>query len=108
MDEVDKYANIVGVKTLIIFRIIGGAGFDFISYAAGLTPMRFSVYFIITAVFSIPSLLALVYMFDRALNLHRIFIIPLILCILIFTIVIPYYVYRRQKILKKEIHNNEN
>jgi len=97
MDEVDAIANMVGVKTLIILRIVGGAGFDIVSYAAGLTPMRFGIYILITIVCSVPSLLGLVYMFERALNLPRIFVIPLMVGILILAVVIPYFVYQRQR-----------
>lgn len=58
MIKVDEFAAVEGKQVLIISRLIGFSLFDFISYAAGLTKLRFKDYFMITAVFGlIPILL---------------------------------------------------
>jgi uncharacterized membrane protein YdjX (TVP38/TMEM64 family) len=53
--KVDEFTESFGTEVLIISRLFGFSFFDVISYAAGLTKMKFVRYFIITALFSIPS-----------------------------------------------------
>lgn len=52
MKQVDDFIQVSGVKLLIIGRLFGFTVFEVISYAAGLTNMKFKIYFIITAIFS--------------------------------------------------------
>lgn len=52
MAKVDEFVNISGIKILILSRVFGFALFEIISYAAGLTSMKFRDYFLITLVFS--------------------------------------------------------
>lgn len=51
--KIDEFASVEGKEALIISRLFGFALFDFISYAAGLTNIKFKDYFIITAVASL-------------------------------------------------------
>jgi uncharacterized membrane protein YdjX (TVP38/TMEM64 family) len=51
--KIDEFASVEGKEVLIISRLFGFALFDFISYAAGLTTIKFKDYFIITAVASL-------------------------------------------------------
>ncbi len=50
MDKVDSFTKDYGVKTLIFLRVTQGNFTDFISYAFGLTKMKFLPYFAISAV----------------------------------------------------------
>lgn len=57
MRKVDEFATYEGRDVLILARLFGFSLFDFISYAAGLTTIRFREYFLITAFFGlIPNL----------------------------------------------------
>jgi len=62
----DGTANTFGIKSLIVLRLIGVGSFDVISYIAGLTPMKFYVYFLITAICSVPRLIVVLYVMDQA------------------------------------------
>ena len=58
MTKIDEFAAVEGGQILIISRLIGFALFDFISYAAGLTKIKYKDYIVITAVFGlIPNIL---------------------------------------------------
>jgi uncharacterized membrane protein YdjX (TVP38/TMEM64 family) len=58
MTKIDEFAAAEGRQILIISRLIGFALFDFISYAAGLTKLKYKDYIVITAVFGlIPNIL---------------------------------------------------
>ncbi|MBI4100227.1 TVP38/TMEM64 family protein [Candidatus Microgenomates bacterium] len=56
MKRVDKVTQNYGVITLFILRLLGGSFHEFISYAAGLTSMRFSAYFFASTVGMIPGM----------------------------------------------------
>lgn len=53
--KIDSYSRTYGKTTLIALRIIQGGIGDFVSYAYGLTTMRFRTYMIITILASIPG-----------------------------------------------------
>jgi uncharacterized membrane protein YdjX (TVP38/TMEM64 family) len=95
MAKLDETTEATGVTALIVLRLFGGGLFDFVSYAAGLTPMRFSTYFAITNLCGIPGLLLFVYMLQKAISMPPIYTVPFTACILALTVVIPFFVYRR-------------
>lgn len=63
MQEIDKFAEVSGLKLLAISRVFGFALFEIISYAAGLTKIDFKKYFLITAVFSFIPAFVLAFLF---------------------------------------------
>lgn len=58
MDKIDQIAKEYGVDFLIFFRVLQGYLSDFISYAFGLTDIKFSKYFLISLLAPIPYLMA--------------------------------------------------
>lgn len=54
MKEIDTFAEVVGIKLLLVFRLIGGPAADYISYGSGLTSIKFIPYFIATFIGGIP------------------------------------------------------
>ncbi len=100
MKQVDEIAGSVGVKILMVLRLIGIGAFDLVSYAVGLTSMSFYIYFLVTATCSIPSLAIIVYMMDRAVRLPKVFSVLAFIGIYSLAIAIPLYLYRRQKTRK--------
>jgi uncharacterized membrane protein YdjX (TVP38/TMEM64 family) len=63
--EIDRFAAVEGTNVLWICRLIGFSFFDFISYAAGLTKIKFKEYFYITAVGNLISNIAIQIIFAR-------------------------------------------
>ena len=57
MKKIDNLAENNGIKILIILRLFQGFISDFVSYAAGLTAIKFSTYYIISALATIPGIL---------------------------------------------------
>lgn len=55
IEKIDKLSKEYGVITLIATRMLQGGVGDFVSYAYGLTPMKFSTYILITALAIIPG-----------------------------------------------------
>lgn len=55
IEKIDRFSKEYGVITLIAARMLQGGIGDFVSYAYGLTPMKFSTYVIITALAIIPG-----------------------------------------------------
>lgn len=53
MTKIDEFSAVEGRQIMIISRLIGFALFDFISYAAGLTKLKYKDYITITAVFGL-------------------------------------------------------
>ena len=51
--EIDEFTAVEGREVLLISRLFGFALFDFISYAAGLTNLKYKDYIVITAVSSL-------------------------------------------------------
>ena len=63
--KVDEFVKSFGTEVLILGRLFGFAIFDVISYAAGLTKISFIRFFIITAIFLIPSKIVYAYILDQ-------------------------------------------
>lgn len=54
MSKVDEFSQNYGMGTLIFLRLFQGQFFDFISYAFGLSKMKFWPYFLVTVLAPIP------------------------------------------------------
>lgn len=55
IDSIDKFFDKYGKHTVLIARLLPFISFDLVSYAAGLTSMRFSSFFIATGVGQLPA-----------------------------------------------------
>ncbi|MDO8488014.1 MAG: VTT domain-containing protein [bacterium] len=64
MNKIDQIATHEGVKVLIIMRLFLGAFVDFISYAAGLTNIKFRPYYLITLLAPLPYTLIALSLFN--------------------------------------------
>lgn len=54
---VDRYVGVTDLRVVLLIRLVGGAATDYISYAAGLSSMRFGPYVFTTLVGTAPILL---------------------------------------------------
>ena len=59
VEEIDRVAEHLATRVLVITRLLPVMGADIVSYAAGLTRMRYRAYLVITVVFSLPSVILL-------------------------------------------------
>ena len=55
--EIDRTADRLALRALVALRLFPLLGADYVSYAAGLTAIRFRLYLGITVVFSLPSII---------------------------------------------------
>lgn len=53
--KIDKLEKEYGIFVLVALRFFQGGLSDFVSYAYGLTPMKFSTYFIVSVLSAVPS-----------------------------------------------------
>lgn len=57
IEEIDKFSGKYGLQALFVLRVFQGGIHDFISYAAGLTSIKFLPYFIISIIGMVPGYL---------------------------------------------------
>lgn len=70
MEKVDQFTQNYGIKSLIFLRVLQGHLHDFISYAYGLTDMKFLPYMVVTILTPIPwILLWQLFLFKRIRNI---------------------------------------
>lgn len=86
MDKIDKLAQNYGLVTLFFLRIFQGGIHDFVSYAAGLTSMRFWPYIIVSTLALIPGT-AIWYYLARQIDTPTSFIILTLIMATVFSAV---------------------
>lgn len=102
MRNIDEFAAIEGKQVMIISRLFGFALFDFISYAAGLTKLKYKEYILITAVFSlIPNLITQFIFKDLDFGSEKgilVWVVSIGLAGIVFSFIIRHYLQK---------HNNK-
>ncbi len=71
LDRIDQLGERLGIRLLIILRLFPIAGVDYVSYAAGLTQMRFFAYIIVSVLASAPILILAAVLGDAVLERNR-------------------------------------
>lgn len=66
MRKIDDLTEIIGWQTLLILRLFAGVLFDYVSYAAGLTSMRLSLFVVITGLAVFPGTALFLYALNRS------------------------------------------
>jgi len=103
IEKIDRVTEIIGLKMLFIARLVGGASADYVSYAAGLTSMKFKPYFIISVFAAIPMIFLNLFFLDRILTFNPLFIAVLAPLGYALALVFPLVVYKwPKKKLKKD------
>ncbi len=97
IEKIDNVTEIIGLKMLFIARLFGGASADYVSYAAGLTSMKFKPYILISVFVSIPMICLNVFLLDRVLNLNPLFLAVLVPLGYALALVFPLVVYKWPK-----------
>ena len=71
LDKIDELGARLGIRLLIVLRLFPVAGVDYVSYAAGLTQMRFPTYIVISVLASAPILILAAVLGDAVLERNR-------------------------------------
>ncbi|MDP3093283.1 MAG: VTT domain-containing protein [bacterium] len=95
MQKIDHISIHEGPKALFIIRLFQGWINDFVSYAAGLTPLKFSTYYIISFLAPLP-LTILTFLFFNQIPQNQVFFLSMTIGLLFF-IVPPIYYFLKHK-----------
>lgn len=97
IEKIDGVTEIIGLKMLFIARLFGGASADYVSYAAGLTAMKFRPYLLISIFVAMPMIFLNVYLLDKVLDLNPVYIALLAPLGYVLALVFPLVVYKWPK-----------
>ncbi len=89
LKKIDQLSKEYGIITLIALRMLQGGIGDFISYAYGLTPMKFSTYIIASALAVIPGTVLWYYVVSKTDSIEQSLVVTLLFAffsVLIFVI----------------------
>lgn len=97
IDKIDQLGERLGVRLLIVLRLFPVAGVDYVSYAAGLTQMRFAPYIVISVLASSPILILAAVLGDAVLQRNREILIGAFIAIVLFFAAPVIWVWWRQR-----------
>jgi len=97
IEKIDGVTEIIGLKMLFIARLFGGASADYVSYAAGLTAMKFRPYFMISIFVAMPMIFLNIFFLDKILTFNPLFIAVLAPLGYVLALVFPLVVYKWPK-----------
>lgn len=79
LEKIDRFEKGYGLLSLIFLRVfLSGMG-DYVSYAYGLTPMKFKTFFIITSIFMFPPFIFWYFVSKSADNINQFLIISYVM-----------------------------
>lgn len=78
LKKIDKLSKEYGIVTLIALRMLQGGIGDFVSYAYGLTPMKFSTYIVTTALAIIPGTTLWYYLVSKTDSIEQSLVVTLL------------------------------
>lgn len=96
MKKIDEIVEIVGLQILVIGRVFGGASGDFLSYAVGLTTMKFRPYLLITVFGTLPVITLNIYVVHRALTINPMYLVILAVIGYSSALTLPVIIYRKK------------
>ena len=97
LDKIDELGARLGIRLLIVLRLFPVAGVDYVSYAAGLTQMRFGYYIVISVLASAPILIFAAVLGDAVLERNREILIGAFVAIVLFFAAPIVWVWWRQR-----------
>jgi uncharacterized membrane protein YdjX (TVP38/TMEM64 family) len=97
LDKIDELGERLGIRLLIVLRLFPVAGVDYVSYAAGLTQMRFASYIVISVLASSPILILAAVLGDAVLDRNREILIGAFIAIVLFFAAPVAWVWWRQR-----------
>ncbi len=97
LDKIDELGARLGIRLLIVLRLFPIAGVDYVSYAAGLTQMRFASYIVVSVLASAPILIFAAVLGDAVLERNREILIGAFVAIVLFFAAPVVWVWWRQR-----------
>ena len=97
LDRIDELGARLGIRLLVVLRLFPVAGVDYVSYAAGLTQMRFAYYIVISVLASAPILIFAAVLGDAVLERNREILIGAFVAIVLFFAAPIFWVWWRQR-----------
>jgi len=97
LDKIDELGERLGIRLLIILRLFPVAGVDYVSYAAGLTQMRFTSYIVISVLASAPILIFAAVLGTAVLERNLEIMIGALIAIVLFFAAPIVWVWWRQR-----------
>lgn len=95
--HVDRLVEIAGLKSLIVLRIFGGLFYDSISYAIGLTKMRFKDYYLVTLFCPVPLSLLTLFVLNQGVDTNPLYFGIIVVWGYIAGALTFYWLYRKNK-----------
>lgn len=103
VEYIDNIANVLGARLIFLMRIVPVFGFEWVSYAAGLTTMRLSTFTIWSILGSIPPVFAITYA-GASLDedpVKAAIVVGILVAVALLTL--AYFAFRRQPALSATI-----
>jgi uncharacterized membrane protein YdjX (TVP38/TMEM64 family) len=97
IEQIDEVTALIGLKLLFLARLVGGSSADYVSYAAGLTSMKFKPYFLISVSAAIPMICLNVYLLNKVITYNPFLVILLSPLGYVLALVFPLVVYKWPK-----------
>ncbi len=97
LNKIDELGERLGIRLLIVLRLFPVAGVDYVSYAAGLTQMRFASYIVISVLASAPILILAAVLGEAVLERNREILIAAVVAIALFFAAPVVWVWWRQR-----------
>lgn len=103
LKKIDDMTNAIGNQTFLLFRIVGANYYDYLSYAAGLTSLRFSFFILVTVPTNFLWKMLIFYIIGKAIDFKDWRSIILLGGGWVISIVGGYFLWRKYKKRKKKI-----
>ena len=97
LDRIDALGERLGIRLLVVLRLFPIAGVDYVSYAAGLTQMRFAAYIVISVLASSPILILAAVLGDAVFERNRELLVAAAAAIVLFFAAPVAWVWWRQR-----------
>ena len=95
----DRYSEKKKFWSLIVIRFLTSPFFDYVSYAAGLTKMRFFVFFLTTLIGTFPLMFVTYYFGGKFLNMS--WAVAIAFVIIVVTIGYAFRLWSKKRYLEK-------
>jgi len=98
VEKIDRLSNKYGVVSLVSFRLIQGGIGDFVSYAYGFTPIKFSTYFALSAIATLPGSIIWYIVASKTNSVEQFFVVTIFL--LVISLIVFYvgnFVWKRSE-----------
>ena len=107
VDKIDELGDRLGIRLLVVLRLFPIAGVDYVSYAAGLTQMRFPSYIVISVLASSPILILAAVLGDAVLERNREILIGALAAIALFFAAPVIWMWWRQRRRRPQLKTTE-